>query len=109
VKKRRTTNALLKYHIQNIDGCGAAAYHGAIPVDFLELDMDFWSLAWIAVAVVGLGAAATYLIAKWIPESFGELAAEHGRFVGLGEARRAVALQSRQRQREAMNAIRIAS
>jgi hypothetical protein len=108
VKKRRITPSL-KYHIQNIDGCGAAAYHAAIPVDFLELDMDFWSLAWIAVAVVGLGAAATYLIAKWIPESFGELAAEHGRFVGLGEARRAVAPQSRPRQREAMNAVRTAS
>jgi hypothetical protein len=108
VKKRRITPSL-KYHIQNIDGCGAAAYHGITPINFLELHMDLPSLAWIAIAAVGLGAAATYLTAKWIPESVAKLADEHGRFVGLGEAERPVAPQSRQRQREAMNVVRTAN
>lgn len=71
--------------------------------------MDLPSLAWIAVAAVGVGAAATFLISKWIPESVGKLAAEHGRFVGLGEAGRAVAPHSRQRQHEAMNVVRTAN
>lgn len=76
---------------------------------FLELEMDLPSLAWLAVAAVGLGVAATYLTAKWIPESVAKMAAEHGRFVGLGEAERPVAPQSRQRQREVMNVVRTAN
>lgn len=47
--------------------------------------MDFVSLALLAVAVVGLGSAATVLLTRWIPQPVAELAAQHGRFVGLGE------------------------
>jgi hypothetical protein len=50
--------------------------------------MDFVSLAIFGVAVVGLGAAATAMIAKWLPQTAIEQAAQHGRFVGLGEAPR---------------------
>jgi hypothetical protein len=52
--------------------------------------MDFVSLALFGAAVVGLGAAATVIIARWLPPSAIEQAAQHGRFVGLGEAPRAV-------------------
>jgi hypothetical protein len=48
--------------------------------------MDFVSLALFGVAVVGLGAAATVIIAKWLPQSAIDQAAQHGRFAGLGEA-----------------------
>jgi membrane protein YqaA with SNARE-associated domain len=71
--------------------------------------MDLPSLAWIAVAAVGLGATSTYLMARFIPESVGRLSSEHGRFVGLGEAGHAPARHSRQRQREAMNVVRTAN
>lgn len=47
--------------------------------------MEFVSLALLAVAVVGLGSAATVLLTQWIPQPVAELAAQHGRFVGLGE------------------------
>ncbi|WP_321815045.1 MULTISPECIES: hypothetical protein [unclassified Paraburkholderia] len=50
--------------------------------------MDFVSLALFGAAVVGLGAAATVMIAKWLPQSAIEQAGQHGRFVGLGEAPR---------------------
>jgi hypothetical protein len=50
--------------------------------------MDLPSLAWIAIAAVGLGAVATHMMAKWIPAPVAELAAEHSRFVGFGEAER---------------------
>ena len=50
--------------------------------------MDFVSLALFGAAVVGLGAAATAMIARWLPQSAIEQAAQHGRFVGLGEAPR---------------------
>jgi len=50
--------------------------------------MDFVSLALFGAAVVGLGAAATVMIARWLPQSAIEQAAQHGRFVGLGEAPR---------------------
>ncbi|MFX1764444.1 hypothetical protein PWP93_17935 [Paraburkholderia sp. A1RI-2L] len=46
--------------------------------------MDFISLAVFGLSVVGLGAAATVMIAKWLPRAAIEQAAEHGRFVGLG-------------------------
>jgi hypothetical protein len=52
----------------------------------MELQMDFVSLAFFSVAVVGLGAAATAIFARWLPKSAIEQAAVHGRFVGLGEA-----------------------
>jgi hypothetical protein len=48
--------------------------------------MDFVSLALFGVAVVGLGAAATVIIARWLPQSAIDQAGQHGRFVGLGEA-----------------------
>jgi hypothetical protein len=76
--------------------------------------MDFVSLALFGVAVVGLGAAATAMIARWLPQSAVEQAAEHGRFVGLGEAPR-VKSASRTKQgtqvrpqvgKEAMNVVR---
>jgi hypothetical protein len=47
--------------------------------------MFFVSLALLAVAVVGLGSAATVLLTRWIPQPVAELATQHGRFVGLGE------------------------
>ena len=50
--------------------------------------MDFVSLALFGAAVVGLGAAATVMIARWLPQSAIEQAAQHGRFAGLGEAPR---------------------
>jgi hypothetical protein len=53
--------------------------------------MDFVSLALFGAAVVGLGAAATAMIARWLPQSAIEQAAQHGRFVGLGEAPQAKA------------------
>jgi hypothetical protein len=56
--------------------------------------MDFVSLALFGAAVMGLGAAATVIIARWLPQSAIEQAAQHGRFVGLGEAPRAVAVRS---------------
>jgi hypothetical protein len=48
--------------------------------------MDFASLALLAVAVVGFGSAATVLLTCWIPQPVAELAEQHGRFAGLGEA-----------------------
>lgn len=47
--------------------------------------MEFVPLALFAVAVVGLGAAATVLLTDWIPQSVAQLASQHGRFIGLGE------------------------
>ncbi|MGF6771630.1 hypothetical protein P3T18_004117 [Paraburkholderia sp. GAS199] len=47
--------------------------------------MEFVPLALFAVAFVGLGAAATVLLTRWIPQPVAQLAAQHGRFVGLGE------------------------
>ena len=47
--------------------------------------MDGVSLALLAVAVVGLGSAATVLLTRWIPQPVAALAAQHGRFAGLGE------------------------
>ena len=76
--------------------------------------MDLVSLALFGLAVVGLGAAATVMIAKWLPQSAIEQAAEHGRYVGLGEAPRAkLAVHAPRRPqvgvqvvKEAMNVVR---
>lgn len=76
--------------------------------------MDFVSLALLAVAVVGLGSAATVLLTRWIPQPVAELAAQHGRFVGLGEqgsgpaapAAPYGARMGAQVQQEAMNVVR---
>lgn len=69
--------------------------------------MDFVSLAFFSAAVVGLGAAATALLARWLPQPAIEQAAQHGRFAGLGEA--PVAKQPAYRpqvRKEVMNVVR---
>lgn len=48
--------------------------------------MDFVSLAVFSAAVIGLGSAATVLLAKWLPKSALDTARTNGRFIGLGEA-----------------------
>jgi hypothetical protein len=69
--------------------------------------MDFVSLTLFGLAVVGLGAAATVLIARWLPKSAIEQASEHGRFAGLGEEAVAAQAVARPRVRkEAMNVVR---
>ncbi|MFM0592680.1 MULTISPECIES: hypothetical protein [Paraburkholderia] len=70
--------------------------------------MEFVPLALLAVSVVGLGAAATVLLTRWIPQPVAQLAAQHGRFVGLGEQYGgAVAAPYRAHgQQEAMNVVR---
>jgi len=72
--------------------------------------MDIVSLVCFSAAVVALGAAATALLAKWLPKSAIEQAAVHGRFVGLGEA--PVVKQPVYRpqvRKEAMNVVRISN
>jgi hypothetical protein len=69
--------------------------------------VEFVPLALFAVAVLGLGSAATVLLTDWIPESVAALASLHGRFVGLGEQRGNAAAPYRGHvQREAMNVVR---
>jgi hypothetical protein len=69
--------------------------------------MEFVPLSLFAVAVVGLGAAGTVLLTRSIPRPVAQLAAQHGRFVGLGEQRVAVAKPYRAHvQQEAMNVVR---
>ncbi|MEX3895873.1 hypothetical protein FSB08_33925 [Paraburkholderia sp. JPY432] len=69
--------------------------------------MEFVPLTLFAVAVVGLGCAATVLLSDWIPDSIGARASQHGRFVGLGEQRGKAAAPNRARvQAEAMNVVR---
>ncbi|WP_144148402.1 hypothetical protein [Paraburkholderia sp. BCC1884] len=68
--------------------------------------MEFVSLALLAVAVVGLGAAATVILTHWIAQPVAQLAAQHGRFVGLGEAVHAAAPYRAHVQHEAMNVVR---
>ncbi|EEA00679.1 hypothetical protein BH160DRAFT_4001 [Burkholderia sp. H160] len=69
--------------------------------------MEFVSLALFAIAVVGLGCAATVLLTDWIPESVAALASQDGRFVGLGEQRGKAAAHYRAHvQAEAMNVVR---
>ncbi|RQR35637.1 hypothetical protein DIE23_08580 [Burkholderia sp. Bp9143] len=48
--------------------------------------MDLVSLAIFAVALVGLGSAATVLLTSWVPLHVAELASKHGRYVGLEAA-----------------------
>lgn len=69
--------------------------------------MDLVSLAVFGIAVVGLGSAATVLIAKWLPRSALQRAAENGRFVGLGEAPPVTQVTYRPKVRkEALNVVR---
>lgn len=73
--------------------------------------MDISSLIVQALAGLGLGAAATYLMSQSLPGSIIDLAAQHGRFVGLGEVGQAgtpAAPHGRRTQREAMNVVRTA-
>jgi len=68
--------------------------------------MDFVSLSLLALGLVGLGSAATVLLTKWIPLPVAELAAQHGRYVGLGVADPAAAPHRSHVQQEAMNVVR---
>jgi hypothetical protein len=70
--------------------------------------MEFVPLSLLAIAVVGLGSAATVILTGWISQPIAQLAAQHGRFVGLGEAGGvAAAAPYRARvQQEAMNVVR---
>lgn len=73
--------------------------------------MDLSSLTLLSLAEVGLGAAATYLIAQWLPESVIDLAAQHGRYVGLGERAQEATPAAPHRgrtQHEALNVVRTA-
>jgi hypothetical protein len=70
--------------------------------------MEVVPLSLLAVAVMGLGSGATVLLTRWIPQPVAQLAAQHGRFIGLGEQRGAVeAAPYRARvHQEAMNVVR---
>jgi hypothetical protein len=70
--------------------------------------MEFVPLSLLAIAVVGLGSAATVILTGWIPQPVAQLAAQHGRFTGLGEgSSMAAAAPYRARvQQEAMNVVR---
>ncbi|CAN7317506.1 hypothetical protein LJR230_001587 [Trinickia sp. LjRoot230] len=74
--------------------------------------MDLPSLALLAVVALGIGGAITYLMAQWQDATVANLAAEHGRFVGLGEVERfgmPAAPLGRRTQHEALNVIRTAN
>jgi hypothetical protein len=70
--------------------------------------MEFVPLALFAVAVVGLGAAATVLLTDWISQPVAQLASQHGRFIGLGEQQAGAGAASYRAhvQPEAMNVVR---
>ncbi|MFM0076018.1 hypothetical protein PQQ86_33205 [Paraburkholderia sediminicola] len=71
--------------------------------------MEFVPLSLLAAGFVGLGSAATVLLTRWIPQPVAQLAAQHGRFVGLGEQdgrTGAVAPYRAHVQQEAMNVVR---
>lgn len=71
--------------------------------------MELVPLSLLAVAVVGLGSAATVLLTRWIPQPVAQLAAQHGRFVGLGEQSAFASAAPYRRahvQQEAMNVVR---
>ncbi|MFL9981715.1 hypothetical protein [Paraburkholderia sediminicola] len=71
--------------------------------------MEFVPLSLLAAGFVGLGSAATVLLTRWIPQPVAQLAAQHGRFVGLGEQdgrMAAVAPYRAHVQQEAMNVVR---
>lgn len=70
--------------------------------------MDFLSISLLAAAAVALGSAATVLLSRLIPQPVAQLAAQHGRFIGLGErdVGGAAAVQYRSHGRhEAMNGV----
>uniref|UniRef100_E1TF06 Uncharacterized protein n=1 Tax=Burkholderia sp. (strain CCGE1003) TaxID=640512 RepID=E1TF06_BURSG len=68
--------------------------------------MEFVPLSLLAVAIVGLGSAATVFLARSIPQSVAQLAAQHGRFVGLDQQRGAAVAPYRMHvQPEAMNVV----
>lgn len=73
--------------------------------------MDIPNLTLLSLAATGLGGLATYLISQWLPASFAGLAAEHGRFAGLGEVAGAGAHAAplRGRTHEALNVVRTAN
>ncbi|MCX4144502.1 MULTISPECIES: hypothetical protein [Paraburkholderia] len=75
--------------------------------------MEFVPLSLLAVGFVGLGSTATVLLTRWIPQPVAQLAAQHGRFVGLGEqdgrmaaVAPAVVPYRTHVQQEAMNVVR---
>jgi hypothetical protein len=70
--------------------------------------MEFVPLVLFAIAVVGLGAAATVLLTDWLPQPLAQLASQHGRFIGLGEqpGGTAPAPYRAHVQSEAMNVVR---
>ncbi|CAB3672663.1 hypothetical protein [Paraburkholderia rhynchosiae] len=68
--------------------------------------MELVPLSLLAVAVVGLGSAATVLLTRWIAQPVAQLAAQHGRFIGLDEQRGETAAPYRVYVRqEAMNVV----
>lgn len=73
--------------------------------------MDLPNLTLLSLAAAVLGGLATYLISQWLPTSFADLAAEHGRFAGLSEAAGggAHAASHRGRTHEALNVVRTAN
>jgi hypothetical protein len=52
-------------------------------LNHVEHQMEFVSLALLAVGFIGLGAAATVLLTNLVPQDLASLAAKHGRFAGL--------------------------
>ncbi|SIT45358.1 conserved exported hypothetical protein [Paraburkholderia ribeironis] len=70
--------------------------------------MEFVPLLLLAIAVAGLGSAATILLTDWIPQAVAQLASQHGRFIGLGEqlGGAAPAPYRAHVQAEAMNVVR---
>jgi hypothetical protein len=70
--------------------------------------VEFVPLLLLAIAVVGLGAAATVLLTNWIPQPVAQLASQHGRFAGLGEQSGGAAPTPYRAhvQAEAMNVVR---
>ncbi|MFM0156752.1 hypothetical protein PQR05_12785 [Paraburkholderia sediminicola] len=71
--------------------------------------MEFVPLALLTVAVVGLGSAATVLLTRWIPQPVAQLAAQHGRFIGLVAQDGGMVAAPPHRahvQQEAMNVVR---
>jgi lipid A disaccharide synthetase len=68
--------------------------------------MDFVPFMLFACAVVGLGASATVLLTRLIPQPVAQLAAQHGRFIGVGDQRMAAAPYRAHAHQEAMNVVR---
>lgn len=70
--------------------------------------MEFVPLMLFAIAVIGLGAAATVLLTDWIAQPVAQLASQHGRFSAVGEQRGATASAPFRAhvKAEAMNVVR---